>query len=205
MTTSPDSPILNITGEKIALGPIRRDLVPLYLRWINDFEVTRTMGIGWRPMTQEAEEAWYERACKSENGALFTIYERETLRPVGNTGLHDLNLFQRTAEFGLVIGEKECWGRGYGTEAARLVLDYGFHGLGLHNIMLRVVASNERGIRAYRRAGFKEFGRLRESFRVGGRVFDTIYMDCLSTEFESPLLAGIVADLAGPDVDEDLP
>src|SRR5262249_12611909 len=112
-----EPPILNITGDKIALGPIRRDLVPLYLRWINDFEVTRTMGIGWRPMTFEAEEAWFEGAARGESGPIFTVYERETLRPVGNTGLHNVNQFHRTGEFGLMIGEKECWGRGYGTEA----------------------------------------------------------------------------------------
>jgi RimJ/RimL family protein N-acetyltransferase len=198
MPPDPNTPILNITGEKIALGPIRRDLVPLYLRWINDFEVTRTLGIGWRPMTLEAEEAWYERACKSESDRLFTIYDRETLRPVGNTGLHDIEIFHRTAEFGLVIGEKECWGRGYGTEAARLMLDYGFHGLGLHNIMLRVVATNTRGLRAYRRAGFREIGRLRESFRIGGRVLDTVLMDCLSTNFESPVLTKILDGLNSP-------
>jgi diamine N-acetyltransferase len=193
----PEPPIINIIGEKVALGPIRRDLVPLYLRWINDFEVTRTLGIGWRPMTLEAEEQWYERATKGESGAMFTIYERLTMRPIGNTGLHDIDHFHRTAEFGLLIGEKDLWGRGYGTEVTRLMLDYGFNGLALHNIMLRVHSMNERGIRAYRRAGFREFGRLREAVRIGGRVFDTIYMDCLATEFDSPVLGRILDDLTG--------
>src|SRR5437763_995089 len=85
MTTASDPPIINITGEKIALGPIRRDLVPLYLRWINDFEVTRTMGIGWRPMTQEAEEAWYERACDTiYMDCLATEFESPLLEEVLN-------------------------------------------------------------------------------------------------------------------------
>ena len=74
--------------------------------------------------------------------------------------------------------------------------------------ILRAAADHDRQrgvLRAYRRAGFKEFGRLRESFRIGGRVYDTIYMDCLSSEFESPLLRRILVGLAPPDVDDELP
>lgn len=200
-TASLEPPILNILGEKIALGPLRGDLVPLYLRWINDFEVTRTTGIGWRPTTLEAEHAWYENATKDDSRRLFTIYERETLRPIGNTGLHDVDHFHRTAELGLMIGEKECWGDGYGTAAARLMLDYGFQGQGLHNIMARVLACNTRYLRALQTAGFQEFGRQRAAFRLGGRVYDLIYMDCLATEFESPLLGPLLDRLVGSDAE----
>ncbi len=79
-------------------------------------------------------------------------------------------------------------GKGYGTESTRLMLDYGFNALGLHNIMLEVYSNNERGIHAYRRAGFREIGRRREVFERGGRLHDVVYMDCLATEFESPFL-----------------
>src|SRR5688572_592084 len=174
----PEAPILNITGEKVALGPIRRDLLPHYLRWINDFEVTRTLSAGFQPMTYEAEEAWFEGASKRSGDAMFTIYERATMRPIGNTGIHDVNLHHRTAEFGLLIGEKESWGKGYGTETTRLMLDYGFTCLGLHNIMLRVYSFNERGIRAYTRAGFREIGRRREAIRVAGQAHDEVLMEC---------------------------
>jgi RimJ/RimL family protein N-acetyltransferase len=198
MSTEAEAPILTIVGERVALGPIRKDLVPLYVRWVNDFEVTRTLGIGCRPMTLEAELAWYEGAAKGESGsAIFTIYERESMRPIGNTDLHDISHFHRTAEFGLMIGAKDLWGRGYGTETARLMLDYGFHGLGLHNVMLRAFSHNERGLRAYRRAGFREFGRLREAHRIGGRTVDVVYMDCLATEFESPVLKRIIEGATG--------
>jgi diamine N-acetyltransferase len=183
MPSSPEneaSPVINITGEKVALGPIRRDLLPLYQRWMNDFEVTRTLGARLRPLTHEAEEAWYDEASKKD--ILFTLYERATMRPIGNTGLHDIDHFHRGAEFGLLIGEKECWGKGYGTEATRLMLDYGFNALGLHNIVLTVFSFNERGLRAYTRAGFREIGRRREAFRLGGEPHDVVYMDCLSSE-----------------------
>ena len=183
-----EGPIVNIEGEKVALGPHRRDLLPLYQRWINDFEVTRTLGVDMRPMTWEAEEAWYDRTSRGERDVGFTIYERATMRPIGNTGLHEIDHHHRTATFGILIGEKDCWGKGYGTETARLMLDYGFTALSLHNILLTVASYNERGIRAYLRAGFREIGRRRESRRMGGQASDTIYMDCLATEFESPVL-----------------
>jgi RimJ/RimL family protein N-acetyltransferase len=176
-------PIVNIVGDKVALGPRRRDLLPLYLKWINDFEVVRNLGIALRPMTWEDEEAWYERTSKNESSVNFTVYECATLRPIGNTGLFSIDHVNRTAEFGILIGEKDCWGKGYGTETTSLVLDYGFTALGLHNIMLRVMSYNQRGIRAYTRVGFKEIGRLRQAKRLGDRAYDVVLMDCLATEF----------------------
>jgi len=188
------SPIFNIVGDSVALGPVRRDLVPLYQRWLNDFEVIRTLGVPIRPMTHEGEEAWYEGAARGSGySASFTIYERATHRPIGNTGLHEIDHQHRTATFGILIGEKDCWGKGYGTETARLMLDYGFTALNLHNIMLKVFSVNERGIRAYLRAGFREIGRRRASHRIAGVAHDDVYMDCLATEFESPVLRKLLS------------
>jgi diamine N-acetyltransferase len=184
-----NGPILNIVGEKVALGPHRRDFIPLYHRWINDFEVTRTMGMLLRPTTWEAEEDWYDRVSHGDRpGGHFTIYERATLRPIGTTSIFDVDQNHRTGEFGIMIGAKDCWNRGYGTETARLMLDYAFTALGLHNVLLRVYSFNARGIRAYTKAGFKICGRRREAFRFGGRPYDVISMECLATEFDSPVL-----------------
>lgn len=185
---NPSEPVINIRGEKVALGPRRRDLLPLYLKWINDFEVTSHLGTATRPMTWEAEAEWYDRTNDGQSSANFTIYECAAMRPIGNTGLFQIDHANRTAEFGILIGEKDCWGKGYGTETTRLVLDYGFTALGLHNVMLRVFSYNQRGIRAYTKAGFKEAGRLREAKRLGPRAHDVILMDCLATEFQSPVL-----------------
>ena len=177
-----ERPVLNVTGEKVALGPLRRDLLPLYQKWVNDWEVTRTVG-GMRPWTWEAEEDWYERASKREGDVIFTIYERGALRAIGTAASHDVNHRHRTAEFGILIGEKDCWGKGYGTEATRLTLGYAFGTLGLHNVTLSVHADNERAIRAYTRAGFQVVGRRREVVRRAGRCLDLVLMDCLAREF----------------------
>ena len=182
---SPQQPHINLAGEKVAIGPMRKEYVPLYERWLTDFEVTRTL-LFIRPMTREAEEAWYESGQKRENTVFFTIFLRDGLCPIGNAGLHDIDHKDGTAEFGILIGEKDCWGHGYGSEATRLVLDYGFNVLALHNIMLRVYAFHERGLRCYRRAGFREIGRRREARRLAGQMFDVVMMDCLAREFTSP-------------------
>lgn len=110
------------------------------------------------------------------------------MRAIGYTTLEDIDLRDRTAKFALLIGEQDCWGKGYGTETTRLMFDYGFTALGLHNIMLLVFSFNERGLRAYSCAGFRPIGRRREAHRLGGRAYDVIMMDCLASEFESPVL-----------------
>src|SRR5579884_950726 len=178
-----DEPILNIIGEHVALGPLRRELLPVYQRWINDFGTLRTLGQTPRPMTAEQELAWFESAASgdSRNSYAFTIYVRATLRPIGNTSLIDVDFRDRTAEFGILIGESDERGKGYGTETARLMLDYAFTALGLHNVMLRCYDFNEAGKRAYQKAGFREFGRRHESRFMGGRFWDELYMQALST------------------------
>ena len=192
---APDSvaPLLNIVGEKVALGPLRKGLLPTYTRWMNNFRTLRTMGVPPRPLTLGQEEQWYEGTiARSETSSEFTIYERSTERPIGNCGLHDIDYGNRTAEFGILIGEPDARGKGYGTEATSLILDYAFTALGLHNVMLRVFAYNPAGVRAYTKAGFKEFGRRRESQFMGGKYWDVIYMECLATEWgSSPVLAEI--------------
>jgi RimJ/RimL family protein N-acetyltransferase len=105
-------------------------------------------------------------------------------------GLEDINYQHRRATFGILIGDKDCWGRGYGTEATRLTLDYGFHALSLHNIMLSVSSANTAAIRAYTRAGFRVIGSRRECRREGGSVLDSLFMDCLATEFDRAAISG---------------
>ncbi len=181
-------PILNIAGEKVAMGPIRRDLTHLFQMWSNDFEVRRFMG-PMRPTSLESIEDMYASIRKDENQSYFTVYEKSELRPIGNAGLADINHAHRTAEFFIMIGDKESWGKGYGTEVTRLVLEYGFACLGLHNIFLWVFATNERGIRAYRRAGFRMAGRWRQAKRRGDRAYDLVLMECLATEFQGGALS----------------
>lgn len=187
------TPIQNIVGEKVALGPLRKDLMPAFTRWLNDFGTQRMLRGIARPLTLEQEENWYDRVMSlSETDIMFTMYERTTERPIGTTGLYDIDYRDRTAEFGITIAEPNARGKGYGTEATQLLLGYAFTALGLHNVMLHVFPHNPAAICAYTKAGFKEFGRRRESHLMGGKFWDEIHMECLSTEWEpSPILAEV--------------
>jgi len=190
-----EKPIVNIVGEKVALGPMHRDLLPLITRWSNDLAARRNITVPL-PQTLEQRTAQYERDMTDKNSVDFAVYERAILpgghpRPIGTVGLFDINYRNGRADFGIFIGETEARGKGYGTEATRLILDYAFIALGLRNVALTVGEWNVAGQRAYAKAGFREYGRRRQCWMMGGRWWDEIAMDCLATEFESPVLGRI--------------
>ncbi len=184
-----EAPILNVEGDLVALGPLRRDLLPLYTRWINDLAAARMLGASL-PTTLEGETKWYDEWATSEKTVPFTVYARPELRPIGTASLFDVDHRNRAAVFGIFIGDAQYRGKGYGSETTHLVLDYAFTVLGLHNVMLTVYDLNPAGVRAYEKAGFKEFGRRRQSQRIGGELRDEIFMQSLSDEFERPVTPG---------------
>jgi RimJ/RimL family protein N-acetyltransferase len=188
------APILNFVGEKVALGPQSKALAPLLARWCNDFEVALYSGDDLRPTAPELYDAEHDKHSKEwpVRATAFTIYERATLRPIGITGWRHIDGARRTAVYGILIGEKDCWGKGYGTETTGLMLEYAFTVLNLHCVMLSTASFNARAIGAYTRAGFRELGRWRESIRLGDRVYDEVFMECLATEFKGPA-RGVVA------------
>lgn len=174
--------IITILGDQVALGPLRRELIPTYTRWRNDPVVARTMNYAAGPATSEERTAWFERATHDMSSIRFTIYERVSWRAIGITNLHDIDLYHGTAEFGLMIGEAGARGRGLGTEATCLMRDYAFNGLGLYNLMLRVYDYNHAGIRVYQKSGFLEFGRRWECHRIAGKRADEVHMQCLASD-----------------------
>lgn len=182
-------------GEKVGLGLLRKDLIPLYHRWFNDPEVQRTTHHP-RLIPIETIEADFDSYVRSERNQPFTIYELSERasgdRPIGAANLKDVDFRNRTAELAILIGEADARGRGCGTEATRQILDYAFTVLSLRNVMLTVYANNPAGVRAYEKAGFREFGRRTAAVEVAGQVFDVIYMECLAATFDSPVLRTIM-------------
>lgn len=187
-------PVITVEGEKVALGPIRRDLIPLYHAWITNLETSRFLLARAVSMTLDAEVEWFEGASKRSDMAMFTIYELPAYRPIGNVDLHAIDQANRSAELGIMIGEADARGRGYGTEAVRLVCDVGFNALGLNSISLVTFGWNIAGQKAYVKAGFREIGRRREARWFDGRYWDDILYDILRTEFESPAVRRIMTD-----------
>jgi len=187
-----EGPVWNIVGERVALGPLRRDLVPFYVRWRNDFWIQSTYGGVSIPATFEEQTAWYERAAITTEALWFTIYERTTARPIGLTDLFDIERDHGVAWFGMLIGESDARGKGYASETARLMLDYAFTVLQMHVVALTVDEFNHAARRAYEKAGFCESGRVREATVIAGRRYDRVLMQCLASDFESPVLRNLL-------------
>jgi diamine N-acetyltransferase len=183
---------LIVTGERVALGPLREDLVPVYARWMTTLEVARGLG-NTTIYTVEAEKGWYEQAAKPDPGqAHFVVYDRFDLEPIGTTGLINIDHRHGTATFEIMLGERR--GQGLGTETTRLVLDWAFTVLGLHNVDLVVFAWNRPAIRCYEKAGFREIGRRRGGAVCMGRRFDVVIMDAVAEEFTGSVLTGLVPE-----------
>jgi diamine N-acetyltransferase len=180
--------LILVQGQRVGLGALRHDLIPAYLRWRSDPEVMRGTGASSQAPTVEAVQAWYEQATRPGNREVhFTIYDLDDLAPVGTALLVRVDQHAGTAEFGLTIGERR--NQGLGTEATRLVLDWAFTVMGLHNILLVTFSWNLPAIRAYSKAGFREIGRRRGAVVTYGQRYDQVLMDAVADEFTDSVLA----------------
>ena len=179
-----------VVGDKVALGPLRRDLAAAYARWLNRLEVRR--GLDYLGVSsREGQEKWVddnlERSGKWEPpGVEFTVYDRSDSAPVGTAGLLGISHSHGHAEFAIALGERR--GRGLGTEATRLVLDYAFNVLHLRNVLLETLDWNVAGLTAYERAGFRRIGVRRGAAMSRGRPTDLVLMDAVPQDFGTSVL-----------------
>ena len=166
-----------IIGDAVYLSPMSLDDLEQYTRWLNDLEMTKYLGAAATTISLEKEREALEMLAKGEHN--FAIVLKGEDRLLGNISLMKVNHLHQTAEVGLFIGNKEDRGKGYGSEALRLIVDFGFKYLNLKNIMLKVNAENKAAIAAYKKCGFNEFGRRTRSVYVDGKWCDDIYMEVL--------------------------
>ena len=185
-----DEPDFIVVGEKVALGPLRRDLAAVYARWMNELEVRR--GLNHRGIASvQSQEKWVEEnlekgAERDPTGVEFTVYDRTDSKAVGTAGLFRISHANCTAEFGIAIGERR--GQGLGGEATRLVLDFAFHVLELRNVLLEALDWNVAGLTAYERAGFRRVGVRRGAVVSRGRRTDLVIMDAVPEDFGASVL-----------------
>ncbi|MCA9879488.1 MAG: GNAT family N-acetyltransferase [Thermomicrobiales bacterium] len=178
-------PVINLRGSLVALGPMHRGLLPLLERWQNDLRTVDLGGGDPQPTTRERIAAEWEPLLRGERAGWlgFVIYALPELRPIGIANVRDFVNCHGTAEIGITLGEPGDRGKGYGTEALRLLLAYTFEQLPVWNVWLDTAAYNHRAIRAYERVGFREIGRRRGARVVGGVRHDVVLMDCTRDDF----------------------
>ena len=166
-----------IVGERLYLSPMNVEDAEAYTKWMNSRDVTDNLNNTCRVCTVEIERTYI--ASKTSTDYDFSIVLNDgTL--IGNVSLMNLNLVSGTASLGVFIGEEENRNKGYGTEAMKLLVDYGFNILRLHNIDLSVFSFNERAIKSYEKVGFKEYGRRHESYFLDGKYHDEIFMEIVN-------------------------
>lgn len=171
-----------IIGERLYLSPFNAEDEEVYTKWaewVNDRVVADFYG-GYHNVVSLANA---KKTVSELKGYRFSIVLIDDDVLIGHISLHDVDHLYRNAFLGIVIGSEEHRGKGYGTEAIRLVLNFGFNTLNLHNIMLSVQEDNYAGIKCYKKIGFKEAGRRRDGIFKNGKYIDKLTMDILDSEF----------------------
>ncbi|NMA69790.1 MAG: GNAT family N-acetyltransferase [Desulfitobacterium sp.] len=174
-----------LQGKKTYLRPLENDDIVLFKKWYNDQEVNYWANGAWPLTTMLGEEEIEERFFLTQDSSDRYIVLNEKKTPIGTIGFRELNLPARSATLFIIIGEKEYWGQGYGTDALRVLIDYLFLQWNLHRLTVDTWDGNHRAIRAYEKLGFKVEGCLRQARFVQGEYRDAIIMGILRNEYES--------------------
>ena len=171
-----------IEGDRIYLSPRNAEDYEIFAEWLNDPQVADYIGRSGKIMTNQGEKEFLEQNNNPE--ATFSIIDINNDRIVGSVGIESIDHLNRCGTLGIFIGDKDYRDKGYGTEAIRLILEYGFKYLNLKNINLDLVSANARAYKCYQKCGFKEYGRRRGCHFINGKYYDKISMDILDEEFE---------------------
>jgi RimJ/RimL family protein N-acetyltransferase len=170
-------------GDTVRLRALERADIPAFMRWFNDPEVRKTLQLVG-PMSEASEERWFENQLVSDDTILgIEVREDEAWRLIGNVGLMEPCWRDRSADIGIVIGERDEWGKGYGADAIKTMARYAFEELNLHRLQLQVYDFNERARRCYERCGFVHEGTRRQAVFRAGRYHDVHMMGMLASEW----------------------
>lgn len=165
-------------GQRVDLTPILDDDRERLFAWINDREEV-ILNSAYSPVHERDHAAWFESIRGRPDVAIFAIRLAGTGELIGSCQLRDIDHRHGTAELQIRIGASEARGRGYGTEAVRMLLAHAFRDLNLQRVQLHVFADNPRAIRAYEKAGMAREGLLRSAAYIDGRRRDLVVMGIL--------------------------
>ncbi len=169
-----------LTGEKVRLREYRREDIQLAQAYINDYEVKRLLNPGIPyPYTYEDEMKWFESNSASKDNYSFAIETLEESKYIGGCGVNKIDWKNSVAMVGIFIGDKNYWGKGYGTDAMKVLVSFIFDQLNIHKVKLQVFSFNQRAIRSYEKCGFKTEGTLRKEIFKDGKYHDEVIMGIL--------------------------
>ena len=183
-----------LEGDLVVLRRHVAENVAAFQRWYADPEVSRLARYQDGPMRSDEIDRFFQLRALGHESLTMAIHECSTGRLIGSCAFSQVDGENGSAMFHITIGEKDVWGRGYGTEATRLMLEHAFGTLGLHRVALTVFEFNERAIRAYRTNGFVVEGRAREAIWRDGRWWDELAMSVLASEWRERRGRGAPSD-----------
>jgi len=190
MTRHPDSPLARIvrSGNLVDLREHEPSNRETFVRWYGDSEIAELLRHDLSPLSPARARSYFDSIImpSSARGTCWAIHEHETGRLIGSTAVTD---FRGTESclFRIVIGEKDAWGHGYGTEATSLVLAEAFETLGMQEVQLEVFSYNIRAQRAYARVGFREVGSHTEWVAAHRRELNVLAMACSRGDWEQAM------------------
>lgn len=168
-------------SERVTLRPIIKDDLILINKWKNDYEVFKYLGGGYMPISIDQQSKWMDGMIDNTgNNKRFSILN-EDRDFIGIIGLYSINWIHRTSEFGIYIGEKNQWGKGYAKESMKLILEFGFKALNLRKVKLDVVVDNIAAIKMYKSLGFREVGIYKEERFIDSEYKDVLMMELINT------------------------
>lgn len=173
-----------IMGERVTLRRIEREDLPNVRRWLDDPELRAWIGAR-SPLSEREAEEWFERVTSDPARAWYVIVEDEHDRVIGEAGLLRMDAEWRTTDMSVIIGEPDARGKGYGTEAGRLLLDFAFQYMGFHRVAIGVVGFHEAALRFWERLGFRREGVERDGYFLGGAFHDFVMMSILEDEWRA--------------------
>lgn len=179
---SRQSPFL--IGERLYLRALEKEDLVHIRQWANDPEIRALTG-EVLPMGPAATDEFWERVRTERDRVWFVVVLKENEQVIGEAGLLRMFPAWRTTDLTIILGDKVAWGKGYGTEAIRLLMDYAFGALNMHRLSLGVVGFNERALRFYEKVGFRREGVQRDGYYHGHRYHDFVMMSILEGEFRA--------------------
>ncbi|EOD00225.1 GNAT family N-acetyltransferase [Caldisalinibacter kiritimatiensis] len=173
-----------LIGEKVRLRGLEEKDIQLAYEYMNDPDVILNLWTGIPyPVTLKQEKAWYESQKDNKNTYNFAIETLADRLYIGGCGINELDLKNGVAIVGIMIGHKDYRGKGYGTDAMRVLLDFIFNQINVNKVQLHAFAFNERAIKSYKKCGFIEEGRIRQRIFRNGKYHDEIVMGILREEY----------------------
>ena len=167
-----------LAGRKVSLKILTiEDVDENYTRWMNDEKITQFLESRGKSYSIEDLRNYVEKIKESKSDVLFGIFENGNNMHVGNIKVGKIDSFHMHAEIGIMIGDKDCWGKGYGTEAIGLVLKYAFNELCLNKLTAGMYSENVGAFKSFVNNGFRKVGVFRKHVLFKGRYIDMIAVE----------------------------